>query len=158
MEQFKRLIMKFSRDPHYPVISRCHQCSGRKWWWSSQSLTASIEKPAETNLPTNLRFLAMTRSETDILYELPSCPQVVHKEVGDISPTKIFKKPIHDSLQQYTRLESLWPHQRVMLKSWRLFAIRKQSCVSTMRCERVAPSTPVPIIHCSVDQRYGGYF
>ncbi|KAF8452336.1 hypothetical protein L210DRAFT_146022 [Boletus edulis BED1] len=100
----------------------------------------------------------MTRSETDILHELPSCPQVVHKEVGDISPTKIFRKPIHDSLQQYIRLESLWPHQRVMLKSWRLFAIRKQCHVSTMRCERVALSTPVPIIHCSVDQRYGGCF
>ena len=69
---------------------------------------------ADNNLPTNLRFLITARPEGDILAALPPGPQIVRKQMSDISDEVVdgdIEKFIFHSLRQRTQLESSWPNQ-----------------------------------------------
>jgi hypothetical protein len=117
MEQVKRLIIEPSKYLHGigPLVividaldDSGDQASRR------QLLRAISEQIAQNALPTNLRFLITARPETDILNELPSCPQIVRKQMGDIpqdTAEEDIQKFIHHSLDRYPELESYWPDQ-----------------------------------------------
>ncbi|KAG6377914.1 WD40-repeat-containing domain protein [Boletus reticuloceps] len=77
-------------------------------------LRAFTEQVAENNFPKNLRFLITARPEKDILDELASSPQIVHKQLGDVAEEVVdedIRKFIRHSLHRYTELESAWPNQ-----------------------------------------------
>ena len=79
-----------------------------------QLLQAMSNQIADNNLPTNLRFLITARPEGDILAALPPGPQIVRKQMSDISDEVVdgdIEKFIFHSLRQRTQLESSWPNQ-----------------------------------------------
>ncbi|KAH0834198.1 hypothetical protein J3R83DRAFT_11510 [Lanmaoa asiatica] len=117
-EQVKRLIIEPSKYLHtigpliivVDALDESGDQSNRR-----DFLRAFFEQVAENNLPTNLRFLITARPESDILAALPSGPQIVHKQMGDIAQNIVdedIEKFIRHSLHQYTELESAWPNQR----------------------------------------------
>ncbi|KAF8548063.1 hypothetical protein OG21DRAFT_1607113 [Imleria badia] len=79
-----------------------------------QLLQAISKQVADNNLPTNLRFLITARPESDILTALLPGPQIVLKQMSDVPDDVVdgdIHKFIHNSLRQFTQLESSWPNQ-----------------------------------------------
>jgi hypothetical protein len=117
MEQVKRLIIEPSQHLHgigplVIVIDALDESGDQAS--REQLLRAISEHVAEMAFPTNLRFLITARPDSDILDELPSCPQIVRKQMGDIpqdTAEEDVRKFIHNSLHRYTELESCWPDQ-----------------------------------------------
>ncbi|KAG8215380.1 WD40-repeat-containing domain protein [Butyriboletus roseoflavus] len=116
-EQVRRLIIDPTKHLHtigplIIVVDALDESGGQSN--RKDLLLAFFEQITENNLPTNLRFLITARPERDILDKLPSGPQIVHKQMGDIAQDIVdedIDKFIRHSLHQYTELESAWPNQ-----------------------------------------------
>jgi hypothetical protein len=117
MEQVKKLIIEPSQHLHgigplVIVIDALDESGDQAS--REQLLRAISEHIVEMAFPTNLRFFITARPETDILNELPFCPQIVRKQMGDIpqhTTEEDIQKFIHHSLHRYAELESYWPDQ-----------------------------------------------
>ena len=116
-EQVKRLIIEPSKHLHTigPLVIVVDALDESGDQTNRRSLLRALaEQIAENNLPTNLRFLITARPESDILAELGSGPQVVHKQLGDIAEDIVDEdigRFIRHSLHRYSELESDWPNQ-----------------------------------------------
>ncbi|KAN0094924.1 hypothetical protein V8E55_003211 [Tylopilus felleus] len=118
MEQFERLIIEPSQQLHAigPLVIVIDALDESGDPASRRHLLGAMSKQiAENALPPHLRFLITTRPETDILSELPPCPQIVRKQMGDIPDDDVngdLEKLIcHLLRNQYPELESLRPGQ-----------------------------------------------
>ena len=116
-DQVKRLIIEPSKHLHTigPLVIVVDALDESGDQTNRRSLLRALaEQIAENNLPTNLRFLITARPESDILAELASGPQVVHKQLGDIAEDIVDEdigRFIRHSLHRYSELESAWPNQ-----------------------------------------------
>ena len=140
MEQLERLLIKPCQDlhaigPSVIVIDALDESGDPT---SRQHILRALsEKIAKNALPSHLRFLITARPETDILTELPACPQtVLHKQMSEI-PEDVFDGDIetfirHSLRNQYPALESFWPGQewcRLLVRhSQKLFQWASTAC------------------------------
>ena len=139
MEQLERLIIDPCKNIHAigPLVIVIDALDESGDPTSRQHILRALsEKIAENALPSHLRFLITARPETDILTELPACPQTVHKQMGDI-PNDVVDRDIetfiHHSLRnQSSALKSFWPGQewcRLLVRhSQRLFQWASTAC------------------------------
>ena len=120
MEQLERLIIKPCQDLHAigPLVIVIDALDESGDPTSRQHILRALsEKIAKNTLPSHLRFLITARPETDILTELPACPQtVLHKQMSEI-PEDVVDGDIetfirHSLRNQHISLESFWPGQK----------------------------------------------
>ena len=139
MEQLERLVIEPCQDLHAigPLVIVIDALDESGDPTSRQHILRALsEKIAENALPSHLRFLITARPETDILTELPACPQTVHKRIGEI-PEGVVDGDIetfirHSLRNQYTELESFWPGQEwcslLVRHSQKLFQWASTAC------------------------------
>ena len=113
MEQLERLVIEPCQDLHAigPLVIVIDALDESGDPTSRQHILRALsEKIAKNALPSHLRFLITARPETDILTELPACPQTVHKQMSEI-PEDVVDGDIetfirHSLRNQYIELES----------------------------------------------------
>lgn len=137
-EQVEQLIIGPSKDIHAigPLIIIVDALDESGEPADRQQLLDTLSKHiAESDLPTNLRFLITTRPESDILDALRSGPQIVHKHLGDVPQVLIeedIRKFIRHSLYRYPELETFWPNEEwcrlLVYHSQRLFQWASTAC------------------------------